>query len=572
MFELVHEDDVQLIARVFSELLDGQASSIQVEVRVRHKDGSWRVLEAIGHSLLDNPAVSGIVGNFHDITERKLTEEQLRIKENAVDNSISAIAMSDMGGRITYVNRACTELWGSEAGEDLLGKPYWKLLEMDSIDTANEVATAMLEKGSWEGEVVARTKDGRVRYVHVASGLVKDDQGNPIQTISSFIDITERRLAEQALRESEQEYSLLVGNLADAVFRYREGKIAWCNERIGQMLGYTVEELIEKDVNIFFSDDTGFSDVYREANAGLKELSHFHGTTRVKRKDGSVADIEFTASLVPGKDPFEIVGIARDVTEQKQMEQQLQLSGRLASVGQLAAGVAHELNNPLAAVQAYAQFLASSGDLDQAMRTDVETIYKEAQRASRITANLLQFARKHEPEKMLISINTVVQESVELHAYRMRVNNVELLTDLDPDLPETMADFHQLQQVFVNLITNAEQAMTEARGQGKLTIKSQRVKRGIRVTFTDDGPGIPADNLNNIFDPFFTTKEVGKGTGLGLSICYGIVEQHGGTMRATSKVGKGTTFVVEIPVVSEDQATDDQVDSVDNRSRQTRPT
>jgi signal transduction histidine kinase len=133
----------------------------------------------------------------------------------------------------------------------------------------------------------------------------------------------------------------------------------------------------------------------------------------------------------------------------------------------------------------------------------------------------------------------------------MKVNNIDINTQLDPDLPRTMADFHQMQQVFVNIITNAEHAMTRANGRGSLIVKTQQVGGAIRVTLADDGPGIPKDMLNKIFDPFFTTKAVGEGTGLGLSICYGIVEQHGGKIRVASKPGKGTTFIVELPIASE---------------------
>jgi signal transduction histidine kinase len=192
----------------------------------------------------------------------------------------------------------------------------------------------------------------------------------------------------------------------------------------------------------------------------------------------------------------------------------------------------------------------------------VETIYKEAQRASRITTNLLSFARRHKPEKSLISINEVIEKSLELNAYRMNVNNIEVLTELDPDLPRTMADFYQMQQLFVNIITNAEQAMTEILGQGKFSVKTQKIDEMIRITLTDDGPGISEDNMTRIFDPFFTTKDVGKGTGLGLSICFGIIQDHGGHLHAESKPGEGTAFVVELPIISEDQHNNKHADSV----------
>jgi two-component system NtrC family sensor kinase len=175
---------------------------------------------------------------------------------------------------------------------------------------------------------------------------------------------------------------------------------------------------------------------------------------------------------------------------------------------------------------------------------------------------LLSFARRHVPEKRLISINEVIERSLELHIYQMRINNIEMVISLDPNLPMTMADFHQMQQVFVNITANAEQAMTEAHGGGKFWVKTQKINRTVRITFADNGPGIPEKNLGRIFDPFFTTKDVGKGTGLGLSICYGIVQEHCGHLYARSKPGKGATFIVEIPIISEEEAIFEQTEPI----------
>jgi len=163
-----------------------------------------------------------------------------------------------------------------------------------------------------------------------------------------------------------------------------------------------------------------------------------------------------------------------------------------------------------------------------------------------------------------ICINDVIEESLELHTYRMNVNNIEVVTHLDPDMPFTMADFHQMQQVFVNLIVNAEQAMTETHGGGRLTVRTRTMSNTIQATFTDTGPGIPPDELTKIFDPFFTTKTVGKGTGLGLSICYGIAQAHKGQLYVRSKLGEGTTFVVELPIVSEHEPQDEQAEPIES--------
>jgi two-component system NtrC family sensor kinase len=237
------------------------------------------------------------------------------------------------------------------------------------------------------------------------------------------------------------------------------------------------------------------------------------------------------------------------------MQQQLQLAGRLAAVGELAAGVAHELNNPLAAIQAYAQLLNERDDIDDTTAKDVSIIYGEAQRAAQITNNLLSFARQHRPEKRYICLNEVIEKSLELQAYQLEMEKIDIVTKLDPDLPKTMADFHQMQQVFVNIVTNAEEAMTESHDRGKLVVTTESTNEKIRITFTDDGPGIPHTDLVSIFDPFYTTKNVGKGTGLGLSICYGIIREHGGYISIKSSPNEGTTVIVEIPVIPEDALT-----------------
>jgi PAS domain S-box-containing protein len=324
------------------------------------------------------------------------------------------------------------------------------------------------------------------------------------------------------------------------------------------MLGYELKEQYGNNSLVFVHQD----DLPRLTEHLAKLLQNPGGVirdvARVWHKDGSLRTLEVIGhNLVDNPSVAGIVANLRDVTdikraeeEKEQMEQQLQMAGRLAAVGELAAGVAHELNNPLSAVQAYGQFLSSRNDIAEDIRKDAEIIFREAQRAAKVTSNLLAFARRNIPEKSLISINDVVERSLELHSYRMQTNNIEVMREYDPELPETMADFHQLQQVFVNIINNAEQAMTDANGCGRLTVKTRKMARMIRVAFTDNGPGIIQQDLEKIFDPFFTTKTVGKGTGLGLSISFGIIQDHGGRLYARSKPSEGATFLVEIPLVS----------------------
>ncbi|MGA2286372.1 MAG: ATP-binding protein [Dehalococcoidia bacterium] len=262
--------------------------------------------------------------------------------------------------------------------------------------------------------------------------------------------------------------------------------------------------------------------------------------------EDSQRHISATATTID--DEGSVVIALRDVTEEHLMQERLLQSEKMASVGQLVSGVAHELNNPLTGVTGFAQLLLNR-NLDEQTRRDVETIYSEAERAAKIVQNLLSFARRRKAQKGLVNLNTLLERVLELRSYDLRVKNIDLDLDLDPHLPMTMSDPDQIQQVFFNIITNAEHAMLSAHGKGKLKIRTRAEKGYVLLSFMDDGIGIPAENVRRVFDPFFTTKEGGQGTGLGLTISYGIVDDHSGRIRVESRPNRGATFVVELPIV-----------------------
>jgi signal transduction histidine kinase/ActR/RegA family two-component response regulator len=231
----------------------------------------------------------------------------------------------------------------------------------------------------------------------------------------------------------------------------------------------------------------------------------------------------------------------------EETQQQLLQTEKLAAIGQLAAGVAHELNNPLTGILGFAQLLLQEEGLNAQQREDLESIYKQSQRCRQIIQNLLQFSHRKEPKKEAIQLAPLLEQTLQLVQYEFKTSGVDIIRTVAEDLPPVFGDPNQLQQVFLNLLTNARQAMEGRKKDARITIDGKRQAGKAVLTFQDNGTGISAENLSKIFDPFFTTKPVGKGTGLGLSITYGIVQQHKGTIRADSHIGQGTTFIIELP-------------------------
>ena len=280
---------------------------------------------------------------------------------------------------------------------------------------------------------------------------------------------------------------------------------------------------------------------------------------RIRRDDGALIWIEATANASTSATAIRIEALIRDVSDRRKLEDQsrdlyhqLLQSEKMAALGQTISGVAHELNNPLATILSWAERLAEQPGDDKARR-GLEVILGEAERAARIVRNLLTFARKRQSTRMMVDINDIVRDTLALRAYEPRAGDISMIEELAPSLPEVFADGHQVKQVMLNLVINAEQAMLEAHGGGSLTVRTRHDPEGESVVLevTDNGPGIPDEEQSKVFDPFFTTKDVGKGTGLGLSVAYAIVQEHGGRIWLTSKPGEGTSFFVELPVVGQ---------------------
>jgi signal transduction histidine kinase len=241
-----------------------------------------------------------------------------------------------------------------------------------------------------------------------------------------------------------------------------------------------------------------------------------------------------------------------DISEERAKQESLYLTDRLASIGEMASGIAHELNNPLTSIIGLSEIVMRE-DVPESVKEDMGMIKSESHRAANIVRNILSFARKNTTIKQTTNINGIITDVLRLRSYEHGLNNIKIIKNLDPNLPDLMIDHSQIQQVVINIILNAEYSIVTSHGQGTIIIKTETTGGVLKVSFTDDGLGIEPGNLRHIFDPFFTTKEEGKGTGLGLSISYGIINNHGGRIYATSEYGKGATFVIELPLPNPDK-------------------
>ncbi len=382
-----------------------------------------------------------------------------------------------------------------------------------------------------------------------------EDQASFVQRLAEHaaVAMSNAQLYER-VRESEARYRTYVENVPDAIWEAdARGRFTYWSPQIENSTGYSAEELVGHTVYEFFihpDDVNEFNNIVRQLLIeGRDEYTLRH---RALHRDGSTLHIEVSMKAVrdDGGRVVKYQGVARDVTERVHLQTQLIQSAKLSGIGQMISGVAHELNNPLTTVMGYSQLLQAS-DVDETIKEDLRRIYDDALRAQRIVQNLLTFARQKKPQRGPVDINEVIEQTLSLRKYQLRVDDVEVVTELAENLPWTMADSHQLQQVFLNIINNAHQAISQQRGGGILTVRSELVDSDtIRVTLADTGPGMPPQVLQRIFDPFFTTKDVGAGTGLGLSVSHGIIQEHGGRIWAESERGQGATFFVELPVKS----------------------
>ena len=463
-----------------------------------------------------------------------------------VEGCPDAILVAGPDQRIVRANEAAAALFGLPA-DQLSGCAADELLAPADRAAAREGGQTALEGGTQRFEARIRVADGGERIAAIAVAPLRRGS-KTVGAIYTLRDVTEASIAHQELARSEARYRKLFEGASDAVLTLdAAARFTTINHAGEEISGVPRKQLVGAYFAPLIVPEEAERAMYEFQAVLAGEPRRFE--SQVVRADGDIRHISVNASCVELGE--EVLCLVRDVTEQKLLQQQLIQSEKMGAIGQLVSGVAHELNNPLASISAFAQLVLSDTALPAQHRHSAEIIGNESRRAARIVNNLLTFARQHRAEKVAADLNKVLEDTLELREYELGVRGISVVRDYDVGLRETMADVYQLQQVFLNLITNAEQAMVgHRRARHRLVVRTRAHPGAIRVEIEDTGPGIPAGSLERIFNPFYTTKPTGQGTGLGLSISLGIVSEHGGRIWADNVFGGGSRFVVEIPQTS----------------------
>jgi two-component system NtrC family sensor kinase len=483
-----------------------------------------------------------------DITDRREAERRYR---ELFDNIQEGLFFAVPGGHFIEVNDALVRMLGYNDREELLKIDISTQLysSPDSLRRLNEV---MQQQGVLRNhEEVLRRKDGGTIHVLINAFAVPDAHGQVLQYRGLMLDITGLKTYQSELQHARDFSEKILNNTQSLILvADTAGLISYANRRWydagyeqGQLMGRPLAELVSPTRRPVLTE---------ALNSTLSGHPVDNLDLQVLRGDGRVG--QFSVNLSPMRDDqgivTSIVVVMTDITDSAMLQSKLIHAEKMAAVGQLVSGVAHEVNNPLTAILGFADLLMESPEVSDSARKDLKVILQEAQRTKQIVQNLLSFARQMPPQRKPVHLNSILRRTIQLRAYDFNSHGVEVVEHLDENLPPVVGDSHQLQQVFLNIMNNAYDAVRETGRPARIEILTASLGTYVEVSFRDNGHGI--SQPDRIFDPFFTTKEVGKGTGLGLSICYGIVREHGGEILCHNNTGaQGATFIVRLPALSE---------------------
>ena len=503
-----------------------------------------------------------------DITDRKKYERDLKGSEEKLRRLFERVRhglfISSKEGRFLDCNQALLDMLGYPSKEEFLKIDIVRDLYVNPED--RKLLKEKSERGGYvkDMEVEFKKKNGDKITVLLTGHPIKNEGGETIGYEGINLDITERKRIEDELREANEFFMNLIESSVDGIIAAdMKGNIFIFNKGAETLSGYKAEEVIGKvHITQIYPGGIAKEIMKRLRSPDYGGVGKLLPTQfNVVNKEREEIPIQISAALIYNGAGQEVasVGIFTDLRSRLLMEKRLQethlqlvSSEKMASLGKLAAGIAHEINNPLGGILIYSSLMMEDLPEEDPKRGDLARIVQETGRCKEIVKSLLEFARQTEPKKEPTDINRAINDGLFFLVNQALFHNIRIVKNLDPFLPFVRGNSGQLKQVFMNIIVNAAEAM---HGNGTLTITTSPSpdRKTVWIDFGDSGEGIPEENLSRIFDPFFTTKDVGKGTGLGLATSYGIVQDHGGTINVRSKVGLGTSFIIELPIQPQTQ-------------------
>jgi PAS domain S-box-containing protein len=545
---------------VLKQVMEHKRPMSGVRRVVRDREG-LEIQVTVSASIITDPA-GRVIGGFEAVRDITPIVEAERKIDLLTELTREGLLMTDEDQCILFANSRMGEIFGIPKKE-LIGKHLGEVLSSQHLHMALDLSQ-MVEQGQQREtrfcSMLNQRQDGRQSRVFETCMTVSR-LGKKSLTCLYLRDLTERIKIEQELHKTNVFLNNIIRSSVDGIVVLdSRGVPVIFNEGAERILGYKAKEIIGNPINFRkFYPPAVAVEMMRRMRSDEYGPPDKLTTTRITfiNKNREEVPVNFSASIIRERGrEVGSVGIFSDLRETLKVHRELEAaqsqlvhSEKIASLGRMAAGVAHEINNPLAGVLIYAELLKRDLGEEAAYRENLDVIINQTMRCQQIVKRLLDFSRQSLGQQKLFDVNEVISRVVELISHQAFFHNIKVVRKLDPGLPQITGDPGQLQQVFTNLLLNAADAMT---GAGAITITTGPAPQGDRVVlkFADTGPGIPPEIKDKIFEPFFTTKPPGKGTGLGLSIVYGVIQRHGGTIEAESRPGGGTTFTITLPLES----------------------
>jgi PAS domain S-box-containing protein len=541
-FEFVEEPSRDRVEAGLMRFLEKRHWTGTVRLRLKNNERPL-FFDCVLNAIVKGGEVVGVSALGRDVTGQH--EKELRFTE-LFETLQEGAYFSTPEGRLLDANPALVSVLGYATKEELLALDASRLnLHPEQPPVLGRAAD---DRGGVRArEITLRKKDGAAAVFLESSRAVWDAAGKLIRYQGTLVDVTERRKLERQVAQQEEFRRRLLESFPDLILVVDlEERYTFVSSRARDMLGCEPEDLIGKKITEAGQDSPELAALYHDVMSGKEVFGAAEYGAR--HRDGSGHTMRASASQFFDADS-KLAGViisVRDITTERKFEQQLVQSERLAAMGAMIGGVAHELNNPLTSILGVSELLQDSQTTDSA-RKQIGILQQQARRAAEIVRNLAYFSTPPTPGKTRVNLGEIVERTLNLHAYSLRKNNITVDFVREPGLPYVQGDPHQLMQIFLNLILNAEQAIREAHERGTLRIRLGSSGDSVWASFLDDGPGIAPEILASIFDPFYTTKRPGRGTGLGLSICKSVAREHNGSVEAANAPGGGAVFTVKLP-------------------------